>query len=88
MPKSGISVGKPTRGSKREFLVVYDAGMSDIWGRVLARSKAEIRRRFRGLEIYEGRPGWLSEANYDSIPESKRQDIDGPVKEWFKLIER
>lgn len=65
--------------AKQVFLVAYDYGSGGLWGAVLARSEADIRRLYPELTIVHERPRWMSDEDHARICRDELHDIDGPA---------
>ena len=71
------------RTMKTEYLVLHDYGMGGVWAILLARSKQEIQQKYPSLEIYEVRPSWMSDDQYDIVRKNFNFDIDNPPEGWL-----
>lgn len=65
--------------TKKPFLVVYDYGMGGLWGTMMAASEEEIDAKYPELIIFDGRPDWMPEDDYEDV-RSNVYDVDEPPK--------
>lgn len=73
--------------SVREYLAVYDYGTGGLWALIAAPSINEIKRRFPELIVYETRPSWMTDEQYNEmIGQISRFDLNGPFPEWIRLM--
>jgi hypothetical protein len=68
---------------KREFFVVYDYGQGGLWAILRAESAEQVRRKYPGVEAFEGRPPMLDDATVSSIRRAGVRDIDDPPGGWL-----
>lgn len=72
-------------GSKQTFLAVYNDPdvKGGTWFLIDAWSKAEIKKKYPGLVVYEDKPGWMSESQKQRFTtcngEKLHWDIDKPA---------
>ncbi len=71
---------------KTEFLAVYDYGMGGVWAVISARSAEEVTRKYPDLQVVEGRPGWMTDKDYDGIMRTSRFDIDDAPSGWLAAL--
>jgi len=57
--------------------------MGGIWMLFRARSKEEIARKYPELKVFNKRPSWMSEDEYQKIAK-RTYDIDEPPTGWLK----
>ena len=68
---------------KQEFFVVYDYGQGGLWAILRAESAEQVRRKYPGVEVFEGRPPMLDDATVSSIRRTGVRDIDDPPDGWL-----
>ena len=68
---------------KREFFVLHDYGQGDLWAILRAESAEQVRRKYPGVEVFEGRPSMLDDATVSSIRRAGVRDIDDPPDGWL-----
>jgi hypothetical protein len=68
---------------KQEFFVVYDYGQGGLWAILRAESAEQVRRKYPGVEVFEGRPPMLNDATVSSIRRAGVRDIDDPPDGWL-----
>jgi hypothetical protein len=68
---------------KQEFFVVYDYGQGGLWAILRAESAEQVRRKYPGVEVFEGRPPMLDDATVSSIRRAGVRDIDDPPDGWL-----
>ena len=68
---------------KQEFFVVYDYGQGGLWAILRAGSAEQVRRKYPGVEVFEGRPPMLDDATVSSIRRAGVRDIDDPPDGWL-----
>ena len=68
---------------KQEFFVVYDYGQGGLWAILRAESAEQVRRKYPGVEVFEGRPPMLDDATVSSIRRAGVRDIDDPPGGWL-----
>jgi len=68
---------------KREFFVVYDYGQGGLWAILRAESAEQVRRKYPGVEAFEGPPPMLDDATASSIRRAGVRDIDDPPGGWL-----
>ena len=68
---------------KQEFFVVYDYGQGGLWAILRAESAEQVRRKYPGLDVFEGRPPMLDDATVSSIRRAGVRDIDDPPDGWL-----
>lgn len=68
---------------KKDFLVVYDYGMGGVWSIFRARSKDEIEARYPELQVFDGRPAWMSDVEFAKIAGERVFDIDEEPSGWL-----
>ena len=68
---------------KREFFVVYDYGQGGLWAILQAESAEQVRRKYPGVEVFEGRPPMLDDATVAAIRRAGVRDIDDPPDGWL-----
>ena len=61
---------------KQEFFVVYDYGQGGLWAILRAESAEQVRRKYPGLDVFEGRPPMLDDATVSGIRRAGARDID------------
>ncbi|MFI4999207.1 MAG: hypothetical protein ACHQK9_04950 [Reyranellales bacterium] len=69
--------------AKSRYLFVYDYGTGGVWGIMHASSKEEIKRKYPKLKIVDGRPSWMSDADYKQIEARSNFDIDDVPSGWL-----
>ena len=69
--------------TKKIFLAVYDYGQGGVWAIVKARSAPEVTNKYPELTIYEGRPPFINESNYENIAANMTVDIDDEPRGWL-----
>jgi len=68
---------------KQEFFVVYDYGQGGLWAILRAESAEQVRRKYPGLDVFEGRPPMLDDATVSGIRRAGVRDIDDPPDGWL-----
>ena len=68
---------------KQEFFVVYDYGQGGLWAILRAESAEQVRRKYPGVEVFEGRPPMLDDATVSSIRRAGVRDIDDAPDGWL-----
>jgi len=68
---------------KQEFFVVYDYGQGGLWAILRAESAEQVRRKYPGLDVFEGRPPMLDDATVSSIRRAGVRDIDDAPDGWL-----
>ena len=68
---------------KKEFFAVYDYGQGALWAILRAESAEQIRRKYPGLEVFDGRPPRLDDATISAILRAGVRDIDDPPAGWL-----
>jgi hypothetical protein len=68
---------------KQEFFVVYDYGQGGLWAILRAESAEQVRRKYPGVEVFEGRPPMLDDATVSGIRRAGVRDIDDPPDGWL-----
>ena len=61
---------------KQPFLTVYDYGGGGVWAIVRSPDKKSIQRKYPILDVFDERPGWMSDDLYAEIAERHFYDID------------
>lgn len=61
---------------RQRFLVVYDYGQGGVWAFIWAQSADAIRERFRGLEVVNTMPSWLTGDELARTEQTMTFDID------------
>ncbi|MGZ3272137.1 MAG: hypothetical protein ACXU82_05770 [Caulobacteraceae bacterium] len=61
---------------KQPFLTVYDYGGGGVWAIVRSPDKKSIQRKYPILDVFDERPGWMSDDLYAQIAERHFYDID------------
>jgi hypothetical protein len=66
----------------REFLAIYNYGMGGCWAFITAPSAQAIRDRYPALEVYEGRPDYISATRFEEMKSeggNTRGDLSDPT---------
>jgi hypothetical protein len=71
---------------RREFFVLYDYGQGGLWEILRAESAEQVRRKYPGLEVFEGRPPMLDDATVSNIRRAGIRDIDDPPDGWLAEV--
>ena len=71
---------------KREFFVLHDYGQGGLWAILRAESAEQVRRKYPGVEVFEGRPSMLDDATVSSIRRAGVRDIDDPPDGWLAEV--
>ena len=71
---------------KREFFVLHDYGQGGLWAILRAESEEQVRRKYQGVEVFEGRPPMLDDATVSSIRRAGVRDIDDPPAGWLAEV--
>ena len=71
---------------KREFFVLHDYGQGGLWAILRAESEEQVRRKYQGVEVFEGRPPMLDDATVSSIRRAGVRDIDDPPNGWLAEV--
>ncbi len=66
-----------------EYFAVYDYGMGGVWAIITAHSKDDITAKYPVLTIFETRPSWMTEQDYDRIASTSCFDIDDEPPNWL-----
>ena len=71
--------------SDSEFLLVYDYGTGGIWGVVTAPSRSDVENAYPGLVVFEERPDWVDDAQYERIKARSGFRFDQPDEYWIRF---
>ena len=71
---------------KREFFVLHDYGQGGLWAILRAESEEQVRRKYQGVEVFEGRPPMLDDATVAAIRSAGEHDIDDPPAGWLAEV--
>jgi hypothetical protein len=71
---------------KRQYLVVHDYGTGGLWAIIIARSAAEIGKKYPSLTIVDERTGWMNEEIFADIALHNLLDIDDAPTGWLAKI--
>lgn len=71
---------------KERFLVVHDYGMGGVWAIIHARSREEIYGKYPDIKVLDARPGWMSDADYETIVSRLSYDIDDEPQGWLSKL--
>ena len=71
---------------QREFFVLHDYGQGGLWAILRAESEEQVRRKYQGVEVFEGRPPMLDDATVSSIRRAGVRDIDDPPAGWLAEV--
>jgi hypothetical protein len=70
---------------KTPYLAVYSYGTGGVWANIAAHSKEEIKAKYPVLKVFDTRPSWMLESDYESIVSTSSLDIDDEPPEWLTL---
>jgi hypothetical protein len=70
---------------KKEYLAVYDYGMGGLWIVIDACSTAEIATKYPVLEVFDGRPNWMTVEELAKISSKSHIDIADDPPEWLRI---
>jgi hypothetical protein len=73
---------------KKQYLVAYDYGMGGVWAILAARSEQEIYEKYPDLKVVDGRPAWMSDADYNNIRDKSSFDIDTVPEGWLAKLRK
>jgi hypothetical protein len=65
---------------KTPFLAVYDYGSGGLWAVISAPDRQSIEDKYPSLTVFDGRPPWMDDFQYDQIAEKNSYDIDDEPK--------
>jgi hypothetical protein len=68
---------------KQRVLVCYDYGMGGLWAIINADDAAEVAAKYPWLTVFNQRPPWMSDEEYNDIASSAAFDIDQPLSGWL-----
>lgn len=72
-----------SRVDRREFFLLHDYGQGGLWAILRAESAEQVRRKYPGVEVFEGRPPMLDDATAATICRAGVYDIDDPPAGWL-----
>ena len=71
---------------KREFFVLHDYGQGGLWAILRAESAEQVRCKYPGVEVFEGRPPMLDDATVAAIRSAGEHDIDDSPAGWLAEV--
>jgi phosphoglycerol transferase MdoB-like AlkP superfamily enzyme len=73
---------------KVPFLVCYDYGMGGNWAVIYSDREARVTQKYPWLKVFDQRPSWMSNQEYDNILTTQTFDVDDPPTGWLLAASR
>jgi hypothetical protein len=74
------------RTMKKPYLAVYDYGQGGVWAVIYARTKEGILRKYPALQVFDARPAWMTEHEFETYRSNRSCDIDDEPSGWFAML--
>lgn len=71
--------------SEDEYLVVDDYGTGGIWAVITAPSKSDVQEAYPGLVVFDERPDWVDDGEYQRIKAKSGFRFDQPDGYWTRF---
>lgn len=72
--------------TKEPYLVVYDYGSGGVWAVIYANRGEQIFEKYPMLRVFDKRPSWMNEEEYQKIRATHSFDIDDEPHDWLLSV--